>query len=145
MKRSVLMILCCLAGGSGLANMVHVYERTDAGGAIMQINERMIETGWNCTTVAAPTKSGCIFTHWTISTTQAFENHDEWGRALEAMEVETDGDGKLTVADQRELAKLKSAAGRRYTDLQLKAGDLNGNGKLDNADYQALREMLKKQ
>ena len=125
MKRSFLMILCCLAGGSGLADMVHVYERTDAGGAIMQISERMIETGWNCTTVAAPTKSGCIFTHWTISTTQAFENRDEWGRALEAMEVETDGSTLTIVA---------------YA-----AGDLNGNGKLDNADYQALREMLKKQ
>jgi hypothetical protein len=33
--------------------------------------------------------------------------------------------------------------GRRFTGDQLKAGDFNGNGKLDNADYQALRELLK--
>ena len=54
-----------------------------------------------------------------------------------------DGDGDVDVDDLRLLAKLKSAAGRRYTDDQLKAGDFNGNGKLDNADYQALRALLK--
>ena len=54
-----------------------------------------------------------------------------------------DGDGEVTILDLRLLAKLKSAAGRRYTADQLKAGDFNGNGKLDNADYQALRQLLK--
>ena len=83
MKRSVLMILCCLAGLSGLADVVHVVEQTKAGGVIAQISDRMIETGWNCMTLAAPAKSGYIFTHWEISTAQAFENRDEWGRALD--------------------------------------------------------------
>ena len=54
-----------------------------------------------------------------------------------------DGDGDVDVEDLRLLAKLKSAAGRRYTANQLKAGDFNGNGKLDDADYQALRKLLK--
>lgn len=45
--------------------------------------------------------------------------------------------------DLRELAKLKNGNGRKSTTNQLKAGDFNGNGKLDNADYQALRELLK--
>ena len=54
-----------------------------------------------------------------------------------------DGDGHLTEMDIRLLAKLKSAAGRKWTASQLKAGDFNGNGTLDNADYQALRKLLK--
>ena len=53
------------------------------------------------------------------------------------------GDGKVDTLDLRELAKLKSAAGRKWTANQLKAGDFNGNGKLDEADYQALRDLLK--
>ena len=53
------------------------------------------------------------------------------------------GDGVVDILDLRELAKLKSAAGRKWTANQLKAGDFNGNGKLDNADYQALWDLLK--
>ena len=53
------------------------------------------------------------------------------------------GDGVVDTLDLRELAKLKSAAGRKWTANQLKAGDFNGNGLLDNADYQALRDLLK--
>ena len=53
------------------------------------------------------------------------------------------GDGEIDALDLRELAKLKSAAGRKWTANQLKAGDFNGNGKLDEADYQALRDLLK--
>ena len=53
------------------------------------------------------------------------------------------GDGKVDTLDLRELAKLKSAAGRKWMANQLKAGDFNGNGKLDEADYQALRDLLK--
>ena len=53
------------------------------------------------------------------------------------------GDGKVDTLDLRELAKLKSAAGRKWTANQLKAGDFNGNGKLDEADYEALRDLLK--
>ena len=53
------------------------------------------------------------------------------------------GDGVVDTLDLRELAKLKSAAGRKWTANQLKAGDFNGIGKLDEADYQALRDLLK--
>ena len=56
-----------------------------------------------------------------------------------------DGDGDVDVEDLRLLAKLKNGNGRKWNANQLKAGDFNGNGKLDNADYQALREMLKEQ
>ena len=54
-----------------------------------------------------------------------------------------DGDGEVTVLDLRALAKYKDGTGRKYNANQLKAGDFNGNGKLDNADYQALRALLK--
>ena len=53
------------------------------------------------------------------------------------------GDGVVDILDLRELARLKSAAGRKWTANQLKAGDFNGNGLLDNADYQTLRDLLK--
>ena len=53
------------------------------------------------------------------------------------------GDGVVDTLDLRLLAKLKSAAGRKWTANQLKAGDFNGNGLLDNAYYQALRDLLK--
>ena len=56
---------------------------------------------------------------------------------------DVDGDGKVDEIDLWLLAKLKSAAGRKWTANQLKAGDFNGNGKLDNADYLALRDLLK--
>ena len=56
---------------------------------------------------------------------------------------DVDGDGDVDVEDLRLLAKLKNGNGRKPTANQLKAGDFNGNGKLDNADYQALREQLK--
>jgi hypothetical protein len=56
---------------------------------------------------------------------------------------DVDGDGDVDVEDLRLLAKLKNGTGRKHTADQLKAGDFNGNGKLDNADYQALRELLK--
>ena len=53
------------------------------------------------------------------------------------------GDGIVNKDDLRELADQNNAAGRKWTADQLKAGDFNGNGVLDNADYQALRELLK--
>jgi hypothetical protein len=56
---------------------------------------------------------------------------------------DVDGDGDVDVEDLRLLAKLKNGTGRKHTANQLKAGDFNGNGKLDNADYQALWELLK--
>ena len=56
---------------------------------------------------------------------------------------DVDGDGDVNVEDVRLLAKLKNGNGRKWNADQLKAGDFNGNGKLDNADYQALRAVLR--
>ena len=56
---------------------------------------------------------------------------------------DVNGDGKVDVEDLRFLAKHKNGNRRKYTADQLRAGDFNGNGKLDNADYQALRALLK--
>ena len=57
---------------------------------------------------------------------------------------DVDGDGDVDEADLRLMVKLTSAAGRNpSTPDQLKAGDFNGNRKLDNADYQALKALLK--
>ena len=49
--------------------------------------------------------------------------------------------GKTSI--QQPGRRQKNGNGRKHTADQLKAGDFNGNGKLDNADYQALREQLK--
>lgn len=53
------------------------------------------------------------------------------------------GDGIVDRDDLRELGKQKDTTSGRWTADQLKAGDFNGNGVLDNADYQALRDLLK--
>ena len=66
------------------AAVVHVYEQTEAGGVITQISDTTLDTGRAYTTQTAPAKSGYIFTHWTISTSQAFTNRDAWGRAYDA-------------------------------------------------------------
>ena len=56
--------------------------------------------------------------------------------------ADVNGDGVLTKADAQLLARPKSD-NSKWSGDELKAGDLNGNGKIDNADYQALRAMLK--
>jgi hypothetical protein len=56
---------------------------------------------------------------------------------------DVDGDGDVDEEDLRLLAKLKNGNGRKHTADQLKAGDFNGNGKLDNDDYFALRALLR--
>jgi hypothetical protein len=53
------------------------------------------------------------------------------------------GDGRLTKEDAQILARLKQSSKPKWNERELMAGDFNGNGKLDNADYQALREKLK--
>mgnify|MGYP003390544837 CR=1 FL=1 len=80
-KRNALLLLSCLAGLFGRADIVHVFEQTKADGQAVQISDRSLITGMPWTTQTAPVKSGYIFTHWTISTKQDFESRDEWGRA----------------------------------------------------------------
>ena len=55
---------------------------------------------------------------------------------------DVNGDGELTKADAKLLARLKNGNGK-WNEDELKAGDFNGNGMLDNADYQALRALLR--
>ena len=69
---------------SAVADVVHVYEKTSAGGVVTQIADRTLDTGRRYTTSAAPAKSGYIFTHWSISTAQSFEPRDAWGRAFDS-------------------------------------------------------------
>lgn len=83
MKRTSLLALWCLVGFSCLAEVVNVYEETECGGATVRVAERMLATGRSYRTAKPPTKSGWIFTHWTISTDQDFENRDVWGRAFD--------------------------------------------------------------
>ena len=71
-------------GLSAVAAEVHVYERTLAGGVVVQLGDTTFNTLSTYTTRSAPAKSGYIFTHWSISSTQAFTNRDRLGRAKES-------------------------------------------------------------
>ena len=75
-------VLLCVA--SAWADVVHVTYQTSTGGTVAIVAETTLETGCAYTTVPAPTKSGYIFTHWTISTKQDFAARDAWGRAYDA-------------------------------------------------------------
>lgn len=76
----ILSLTCTTA----LADKVHVYQRTSAGGVVEQLSDETLDTGAVYSTVAAPTISGYIFTHWTIDKNQTFEDRDVWGRALDS-------------------------------------------------------------
>ena len=74
----LLGLLCPL---SLFADIVHVFERTSTGELI---SDRTLDTGRSYTTTPAPKKSGYIFTHWSISTSQSFSPRDAWGRAYDS-------------------------------------------------------------
>ncbi len=80
MKPLISLFLFCMALTSA-AEVVHVYERASTGELLA---DRTLDTGRSYLTQAAPVKSGSIFTHWTISTAQAFSPRDAWGRAYDA-------------------------------------------------------------
>ncbi len=65
------------------ADIVHVYERSLAGGVASQMSDRTLDTGNTYSTQSAPAKSGYIFTHWSISVAQPIDNRDRLGRAKE--------------------------------------------------------------
>ena len=83
MRQNVALLLAFLVI-SAVADVVHVYEKTSAGGVVTQITDRTLDTGRRYTTSAAPANIGYIFTHWSISTVQSFESRDAWGRAFDS-------------------------------------------------------------
>lgn len=104
------VLLAALAAGGVCADVVHVYEETELDGVVTRIGETTHDTGRTYLTQTAPAKSGYIFTHWSISTQQAFDERDAWGRAYDAApfilyedttltahylpaDADTDGDG----------------------------------------------------
>ena len=70
--RRIIAALLAFLSVSAVADVVHVYEKTLAGGIETQIADRTLDTGRSYLTEPASQKSGYIFTHWTISTQQAF-------------------------------------------------------------------------
>lgn len=82
---SLLLVFSALpmAFADGAAQQVHVYQQTLAGGVAAQLSDQTLETGAEYQTTSAPAKSGYIFTHWSISTTQYIDNRDRLGRARE--------------------------------------------------------------
>ena len=75
-------VLLCAA--SAWADIVHVIEQTEADGVLTVVSDETKVTGLSWTTAPAPSVSGYIFTHWTISTQQDFAARDVWGRAYDA-------------------------------------------------------------
>lgn len=130
------VLLAALAAGGVRADVVHVYEETEIGGVVTRIGETTRDTGRTYLTQTAPAKSGYIFTHWSISTQQAFAERDAWGRAHDAApftlyedttltahylpaSTDADGDG---IPDGRELYW--------YGNLEQDgAGDTDGDGR----------------
>ncbi len=88
MKRKIRILFAqcavSLCAASAWADVVHITYQTSTGGTVSTVAEAALETGCAYTTVPAPTKSGYIFTHWTISTKQDFAARDVWGRAYDA-------------------------------------------------------------
>ena len=134
--RRLYLYAAALAVGGVCADVVHVYEETKINGVMTRIGETTRDTGRTYLTQTAPAKSGYIFTHWSISTRQAFAERDAWGRAHDAApftlyedttltahylpaSTDADGDG---VPDGRELYW--------YGNLEQDgAGDTDGDGR----------------
>ena len=79
------MLAAGLASLGLQADVVHVYEQTAAGGTQV-VKDTLVNTGVKFASLKAPAIEGYIFTHWTISTKQAFENRDPWGRGYNYVE-----------------------------------------------------------
>jgi anti-anti-sigma factor len=65
------------------AYVVHLVQQVEVDGAIVETIDQMVETGDGYTTSNATDRAGYIFTHWSTSTVQEFNNRDYWGRAYE--------------------------------------------------------------
>ena len=65
------------------AYVVHLVQQVEVDGTIVETIDQMVETGDGYTTSNAVARAGYIFTHWSTSTVQEFNNRDYWGRAYE--------------------------------------------------------------
>ena len=81
-----IILACCIAGASvaAWADLVHVVEQREVDGVTTVMRDETKITGMPWTTAPAPSVSGYLFTHWTISTQQDFATRDAWGRAYDA-------------------------------------------------------------
>ena len=58
------------------AYVVHLIQQVEVDGAIVETIDQMVETGDGYTTSNATDRAGYIFTHWSTSTVQEFNNRD---------------------------------------------------------------------
>ena len=82
-SRVALVVMSLSLALAARGDLVHVYQQTLAGGVATQLSEQTLETGSAYSTTTAPTKSGYIFTHWSIAASQSIDNRDRLGRAKE--------------------------------------------------------------
>ena len=86
MKRRILTLMLLAAAFCSEAAVVHVKQKTVAGGRTNVLSTATAETGAGYTTRTAPSLSGYIFTHWSMEpvTDGALVNRDSFGRSLDA-------------------------------------------------------------
>ncbi len=81
--------------GQSSAVRVKVLQVDSLGNSLAE--EAYVYTDEAFTSVEAPERAGCRFTHWTVSPAQpGFVNRDAWGRALDAVTV-TPKDAEVTL------------------------------------------------
>ena len=84
LERLIPPLVCCAALAVQAVD-VHMIEQAAAGGVINTFSERIAGTGTNVVSSAAPTISDYLFTHWTLSTAQPYNQRDIDGRAYDAL------------------------------------------------------------
>ena len=86
MRRILAILILLVSALCGNAAVVHVTQQTVAGSTTNVLSRTTAETAASYTTLAAPAKSGYVFTHWSIepASTNVFTNRDRLSRALDA-------------------------------------------------------------
>ena len=84
--KPILLMAAGFAGVIAQADVVHVYEQRSLNDTTTILSDKTVDTNVKYTSVKAATVDGYIFTHWSISTTQEFENRTPWGCAYNYVE-----------------------------------------------------------
>ena len=86
MRRILAILILLVSALCGNAAVVHVTQQTVAGSTTNVLSRTTAETAASYTTLAAPAKSGYVFTHWSIepASTNVFTSRDGLSRALDA-------------------------------------------------------------